>query len=142
MITIGDFADAVGVPVEDVDEKRFSWLLSEAEALLRAYRPSLPDDVSEWPKNAVTVAIRVLARGYDNTVQPGVSQQQASAGPISFSTSYSSDSSAGGLWLSKQDRILLRGRGGGAYAVDTLPADRPYRSAALRHSDEWLWGRG
>lgn len=140
MFTIGDFANANEIPVEEIDERRFSWLLTETEALIRAYRPGLPEDVSEWPKAAEVVAMRVMSRSYNaGDVPVGASQQQVTAGSFSHSTSFSSDSTGGGVWLTKQDRILLRGRGGGAYGVDTMPTDRPYRSAALRHCDVWGW---
>ena len=51
------------------------------------------------------------------------------------STSFESGSTNGGVWLSKQDRILLRGRGGGAYSVNMMPADVGERSAYYRHCD-------
>ena len=54
------------------------------------------------------------------------------------STSFESGSTSGGVWLSKQDRILLRGRGGGAYSVNMMPADVGERSAYYRHCDA-IW---
>lgn len=142
MFSIENFSSYTGMPVEDIAPERFEWLLAEAEALIRATKPSLPDDVAEWPQSAVIVGMRVVARAYaqeSGSVPIGTTQQQNTAGPFSQSRSFSSDSTSGGLWLSKQDKFLLRGRGGGAYGIDTLPVDRDYRSAAMRHCDEWVW---
>lgn len=140
MFTIGDFAEANQIPVEDVDEARFGWLLTEAEALIRAYRPGLPEDVNAWPQSAVVVAMRAVSRAYGAGDLPvGASQQQVTAGSFSHSTTFSSDSTSGGVWLTKQDRVLLRGRGAGAFSVSTLPEDRPWRAEAFRHCDTWGW---
>ena len=140
MFTIGDFADANEIPVEDVDEGRFTWLMIEAEALIRAYRPSLPEDVNDWPQSAVVVAMRVVSRGYlagDNPV--GATQEQTTAGSFTHSMSFSGDAVSGSLWLTKQDRVLLRGRGAGAFGVDLMPDGRPWRTSAYRHCDDWRW---
>ena len=116
MFSIEEFAQANDIPLEEISESRFEWLLREAEAVIRSYRPALPEHVDEWPNAAKVVAMRVVSRAFDaGDVPAGATGQNFGAGPFSMSTSFESGSTNGGVWLSKQDRILLRGRGGGAY---------------------------
>ena len=139
MFSIEEFAQANDIPLEEISESRFEWLLREAEAVIRSYRPALPEHVDEWPNAAKVVAMRVVSRAWDaGDVPAGATGQNFGAGPFSMSTSFESGSTNGGVWLSKQDRILLRGRGGGAYSVNMMPADMSDRSAYYRHSDA-IW---
>lgn len=139
MFTLEEFAEANDIPVDEVSPKRLEWLMREAEAVIRSYRPALPEHVDEWPNAAKVVAMRVVSRAFDaGDVPAGASSLNTSAGPFSMSTSFESGSTNGGVWLSKQDRILLRGRGGGAYSVNMMPADMGERSAYYRHSDA-IW---
>ena len=136
MFTLEDFAEANDIPVDEVSPKRLEWLMREAEAVIRSYRPALPEHVDEWPNAAKVVAMRVVSRAFDaGDVPAGASSLNTSAGPFSMSTSFEPGSTNGGVWLSKQDRILLRGRGGGAYSVNMMPADVGERSAYYRHCD-------
>ena len=41
MFTIEEFAEANDIPLEEISESRFEWLLREAEAVIRSYRPAL-----------------------------------------------------------------------------------------------------
>lgn len=136
MFTLEEFAEANDIPIDEVGPKRLEWLMREAEAVIRSYRPALPEHVDEWPNAAKVVAMRVVSRAFDaGDVPAGASSLNTSAGPFSMSTSFEAGSTNGGVWLSKQDRILLRGRGGGAYSVNMMPADAGERSAYYRHSD-------
>lgn len=136
MFTLEEFAEANDIPIDEVSPKRLEWLMREAEAVIRSYRPALPEHVDEWPNAAKVVAMRVVSRAFDaGDVPAGASSLNTSAGPFSMSTSFESGSTNGGVWLSKQDRILLRGRGGGAYSVNMMPADMGERSAYYRHGD-------
>ena len=139
MFTLEEFAEANDIPVDEVSPKRLEWLMREAEAVIRSYRPALPEHVDEWPNAAKVVAMRVVSRAFEaGDVPAGASSLNTSAGPFSMSTSFESGSTNGGVWLSKQDRILLRGRGGGAYSVNMMPADMGERSAYYRHCDA-IW---
>ena len=139
MFTLEEFAEANDIPVDEVSPKRLEWLMREAEAVIRSYRPALPEYVDEWPNAAKVVAMRVVSRAFDaGDVPAGATGQNFGAGPFSMSTSFEAGSTNGGVWLSKQDRILLRGRGGGAYSVNMMPADAGDRSAYYRHSDA-IW---
>jgi len=136
MFALEEFAEANDIPVDKVSSKRLEWLMREAEAVIRSYRPALPEHTDEWPNAAKVVAMRVVSRAFDaGDVPAGATGQNFGAVPFSMSTSFESGSTNGGVWLSKQDRILLRGRGGGAYSVNMMPADVGERSAYYRHSD-------
>ena len=136
MFTLEEFAEANDIPVDEVSPKRLEWLMREAEAVIRSYRPALPEHTDEWPNAAKVVAMRVVSRAFDAVDVPaGATGQNFGAGPFSMSTSFEAGSTNGGVWLSKQDRILLRGRGGGAYSVNMMPADVGERSAYYRHCD-------
>ena len=39
MFSIEEFAEANDIPLEEISESRFEWLLREAEAVIRSYRP-------------------------------------------------------------------------------------------------------
>ena len=52
MFSIEEFAEANDIPLEEISESRFEWLLREAEAVIRSYRPALPEHVDEWPNAA------------------------------------------------------------------------------------------
>ena len=139
MFSIEEFAQANDIPLEEISESRFEWLLREAEAVIRSYRPALPEDTADWPNAAKVVAMRVVSRAFEaGDVPAGASSLSTSAGPFSTSTSFESGATNGGVWLSKQDRILLRGRGGGAYSVDMIPADADGRGTDYRHCDA-IW---
>src|SRR5699024_315694 len=136
VFTLEEFAEANDIPVDEVSPKRLEWLMREAEAVIRSYRPALPEHVDESPNAAKVVVMRVVSRALDaGDVPAGASSLNTSAGPFSMSTSFESGSTNGGVWLSKHDRILLRGRGGGAYSVNMMPADVGERSAYYRHCD-------
>ena len=108
MFSIEEFAQANDIPLEEISESRFEWLLREAEAVIRSYRPALPEDTTDWPNAAKVVAMRVVSRAFDAVDVPaGATGQNFGAGPFSMSTSFESGSTNGGVWLSKQDRILL-----------------------------------
>src|SRR5699024_5881722 len=136
MFTLEEFAEANDIPVDEVSPKRLEWLMREAEAVIRSYRPALPEDTTDWPNAAKVVAMRVVSRAFDaGDVPAGASSLNTSAGPFSMSTSFESGSTTGGVWLSKQDRILLRSSCGGANSVNMMPADMGERSAYYRHCD-------
>src|SRR5699024_6265283 len=134
--TLEEFAEANGMPVDEVIPKRLEGLMREAEAVIRSYRPALPEDTADWPNAATVVAMRGVSRAFDaGDGAARASSLNTGAGSFSMSTSFESGSTNGGVWLSKQDRILLRGRGGGAYSVNMMPADMGERSAYYRHCD-------
>lgn len=85
---------------------RIPGLLAEASALVEAYLDQvLPDPV---PTNAVLVTSRMVARSLSVREDlTGVSQVQQTAGPFSMGRTMTSTAAAGGVYLSRQDRMLL-----------------------------------
>lgn len=136
IFTIDDLAAALEVPAGEISEPRFRLMMDEVEVLVRSYRPALPDDTSQWPKVAVVVSMRVMQRGYSLDAPTGATAQMIVAGSWTKQTQYSSESAGGTLYLTKADRLLLRGRGRAAYGVDLMPTDRPVRDVIGR-PDEW-----
>lgn len=142
MFTVDEFAAYVDVPVDEVNAASLQALQREARVLLRGFAPALPADMSEWPESAVVVALRVVARGYlqqATGIPGGATSVSHSAEGFSQSFGFESGSSQTGLWLSKQDKQLLRGYGSKAYSIDqgprAVPGDVP---------DVWTpagWGR-
>lgn len=125
MFTIQDLADYTGLDVEDIPEARFKALVAEAEALIRAQARKLPADYLEWPESAKAVALRIVARVFEHRDIIGVTNASMTAGPFTTNTTYSTDATAGSLYLTKQDKILLGAAGGSkAYVVDMTPRNR------------------
>lgn len=142
MFTIGDFAEFAGIPVEDVDERWLYWRMARAEALIRSYNDRLPDDVNEWPQSAVIVALQAITRSLEAEgldVPGNITSENLQAGPLGRTYQFDPNSTSTDLYLKAPEIRIIRGRRGGAFAIDTLPADREYRPAAFRHCDEWVW---
>lgn len=118
---IDDFAAHVGVPADSLDAAQVDRLRIEAEALIRAVKPALPEQVDQWPENAYVVLLRVMARGVSRGAgggfPSGIDRVSEGSGDFSYSYSLSEDSQGGGLWLTRQDRLILGVRGG-AFAID------------------------
>ena len=129
MFTVDEFAAYIDVPVDEVSEPSVTALQREARVLLRGFAPSLPEDADLWPESAKVVALRVVARGYlqlSSGLPGGVTSVSHSAEGFSQQLGFESGSSQAGLWLSKQDKQLLRGVGGSkAYSVYQGPRERP-----------------
>ena len=108
MFSIEEFAQANDIPLEEISESRFEWLLREAEAVIRSYRPALPEHVDEWPDAAKVVAMRVVSRAFDAVdVHAGASTLNTSAGPFSMSTSFESGSTNGGVDIENGPALVL-----------------------------------
>lgn len=125
MITLTDLMEYMGIDAGEVSQRRFELLLAETVALITAYAPKLTD-VDPWPDSAVSVALRVMSRSLQAELRgfSGVSSVSEGAGEFSQSLTFSDSVANGGLWLSKQDKLLLRGfAGASAYAVNLMPKD-------------------
>lgn len=106
-VTPADLGTYLGATVDDA---RAQYLIDRATDLCQSIVNPLPD-------GADAVVVDVAARAYSNPAR--ASQQMA--GP--FAASYAA--MAGGLWLTRQNKATLRrlGGGGGAFTIDTMPAD-------------------
>lgn len=142
MLTIQNLADYLQVDMDTINPANFQLALDEVEVLIRSYANSLPEDVSEWPKSATVVALRVMSRGAATADLAGLSSFNQSAGPFQQSFGVSENTSSGSFYLTKQDKAILDGRGrkGGAYAIETIPADTINNGSPGYRQIEWLWG--
>lgn len=119
MFTLSEFCDYAGISAEAVDSDRLNALKREAVVVLRSYVRDLPENVDDWPEAAKIVSLRVVSRGYlqaDSGLPFGATSVSYGAEGYSHSYGFSDNSSGSALWLSKQDKALLRGLGGGARA--------------------------
>lgn len=133
MFTLQDLADFMEVEVEELNSTRVRVLSSKTEALIRRVARDLPDEVDAWPDDVRDLGLSVVARALEQASVAGVESTSMTAGPFSQSRSFSSD--AGTVWLTKQEKLLLRDdSGGGAFMVDTMPSHAGYR---VRFPDWW-----
>lgn len=140
VFSLADFAAFLDVPEDSINETRLNVLTAKAEALIRGYARSLPEDYVEWPEGAKAVALDVVARAWQQADMAGVDSLATTAGPFSQTRQFSS--SAGSVWLSKQDKAILSGGaagGRGAYAIDMTP-DAAWHGRMWRAPDEWGQG--
>lgn len=124
MLTRASLADYLEVDVENLSESRFELLKAEAVALILSVAPKLGEDVESWPLSAQSVGLRVLGRVYraDLAGLTGVTQLSNTNGDYSQSRTFGDGMSGDSLWLSKQDKAILRGFGGTkAYEIDLMP---------------------
>ena len=84
-------------------------IVDEASALLEGYLGVCYGDDETVPTAVVVIASRVAARILTMPEGPaGLADSRTSAlGPFSATIQYSTDSSSGGPWLTKSDRIAL-----------------------------------
>ena len=116
---LAEFSAYIGADIDTIDQQRVDRLRMEAEALIRAAKPSLVGASVDWPDNAFIVLLRVMARGMNTAQIPsGVDRVSENAGDFSYSYSFNENALGGGLWLSKQDKLILGVAGGGSYAVN------------------------
>ena len=109
-----------------VDTTRAQYLIDRATDLCTSL-------VNPLPAGSDAVVLDVAARAYLN---PGNVQADnggpygATFGPV-----------GGGLWLTRQNKATLRrlGSGGGAFTIDTLPADAG-SSLPWWDTNSWGWG--
>lgn len=107
-VTPADLSTYLG---NEVDPGRAKQLIDMATRLCKSVVSPLPDD-------ADVVILDVVARAYTNPTN-ATSQN---AGP--FAANFGAV--AGGLWLTRQNKSVLRGlagTGGGVFTIDTAPAD-------------------
>lgn len=142
MFTDSEFAQYIGADSGEVDVARVGALRREAEVIIRAYVRRLPDDVATWPEVAKVVALRAVSRAYANAANglpEGATSVSYGGGPFTQSIGFSESGSNSSLWLTKQDKDLLRGIGGGssAYSVDMTPVGSRIPRSWFSTTDWW-----
>lgn len=126
-INIADLAEYVGAKPEEISERRFQLLYAETVALITAYAPKLAE-VDQWPDAAISVALRIMGRALNAEMRgfTGVTQMSEGAGEFSQSLTFDQNANSGALYLTKQDKLLLRGFAGqSAYSVYLGQAFQP-----------------
>jgi len=105
-----DVAVRLGRLLSTDEISRADPLIAEASALVcghLSYTP--PDDPPpDWIRLVVS---RMVARVFTSAAgipEPGVSSMAMTAGPFGFTRGYTAEASSGGVWLNRQDKIMLR----------------------------------
>ncbi|BDB58983.1 MULTISPECIES: hypothetical protein [Rhodococcus] len=106
LATTVDVEMRLGRELTDEDAVRVEGLLEEASELVASVCRPLP---TPTPDAVRIVTSRIVARALDSDIDtPGVESTQMSAGSFQLSQNYTGDSTAGGPWLSRSDRRMLR----------------------------------
>lgn len=118
LATKADVEQRLGRALDTEEETRVDGLIDEASALVTGWcRRAIPDPA---PKAVMIVVSRMVARVFDSPAEMvGVESTQVSAGSFQLSRNYAADSSTGGPWLARADRIMLRPWRGGVVNVST-----------------------
>lgn len=109
LASLDDVADRLGRPLTPSDGN-VEALIEEASVKVASFVRQVPDPV---PDAVRVVASRMAARAITaagSTGSDGVGVQQVSvtAGPFGVTRGYTPDATAGGVWLSGQDKDVLR----------------------------------
>lgn len=109
IVTIEDIEAATGLEVTAEDEARVSFLIRSAVAAVEGYiGAQIPDPA---PDAVVVVVTRMVARslGQESDGTPtGMTGDMFVAGPFTRQRQFASGSNDGGVWLSAQDKVMLR----------------------------------
>lgn len=104
-----DVVDRLGRPLTTDETTRVTGLLDEASALVSGWLGCTPDPVPDAVKIVVSrMVARVFATDSAGGPEPGLSSLQATMGPFLVNRGYSSDATSGGVWLTRQDKVMLR----------------------------------
>lgn len=109
IVTIEDIEAATGLEVTAEDEARVSFLIRSAVAAVEGYIGApIPDPA---PDAVVVVVTRMVARslGQESDGTPtGMTGDMFVAGSFTRQRQFASGSNDGGVWLSAQDKVMLR----------------------------------
>lgn len=110
LATAADVEARLGRTLTTDETARATGLLEEASVTVEGWLRCLPDPVPDAVKIVVSrMVARVLTvGGTENAPEPGVSQLQATMGIFGVNRNFSSDATSGGVWLTKQDKTMLR----------------------------------
>lgn len=108
IVTIEDIEAASGIEVPDEDQERVEFLIRGAVAAVEGY---LGRNVPSPPPDAVLVVVtRMVARAL--TASPdtpaGMTSEMNVAVSFTRQRQFASGSQDGGVWLSSQDKLMLR----------------------------------
>ncbi len=108
LATIADVSARLGHAPTAEENGRIPGLLEEATTAVIAFLGCTPDPVPD----AVRIAVaRMVARALTTDNPVGVTQDGQTMGPFSYTRRYGTDASSGGVWLTRQDKNMLRRHG-------------------------------
>lgn len=127
LATTADVETRLGRPLSPEETAKAEGLLAEASDLVIGHLRADPTD-SEGvvPPHVVRVVSRMAARVLEQDASTGgvfgATTMTDQIGDFTQSRSFPQGTTSGGPWLSKADKVALRGPDGdsGAYAVDTV----------------------
>lgn len=107
---LADAADVVARLGRDLtpdETARVGGLLQEASVMAGEWMRCIPDPV---PDAVRIVVSRMVARVFSvgDTTEPAVTDVQATMGVFQVNRRFSPDASSGGVWLTRQDKNMLR----------------------------------
>ncbi len=107
---LADAADVVARLGRDLtadETARVSGLLEEASVMAGEWMRCVPDPVPDAVRIVVSRMVsRVFSVG--DTAEPAVTDVQATMGVFQVNRRFSPDASSGGVWLTRQDKNMLR----------------------------------
>lgn len=103
-----DVVARLGRPLTADETARVTGLLEEASVMVEGWLQCVPDPVPDAVKIVVSrMVARVLATAGAGP-GPGVTGMQGAMGPFQMNRTYSPDATSGGVWLTRQDKTMLR----------------------------------
>lgn len=103
-----DVVARLGRNLTSDETARVSGLLDEASVMAGEWMRCVPDPVPDAVRIVVSrMVARVLAVAGD-VPEPAVTGVQANMGPFTVNRTYLSDATSGGVWLTRQDKNMLR----------------------------------
>lgn len=115
-----DVETALGRDLTDAEAARVDALLDEASDLVIGFKGN-DFEPAPYPDRVVRVVAGMVARVFTRGTTVTEFADQQTAGP--FSVRFSADSSSGGVWMTRADKIKLRGTAGGLTSTQ-LVGDR------------------
>lgn len=136
MVTVEEFADFQGVETAEIDSRALKPLERSARALVASY-VSLPENFADWPTVARDVTLMIIARSYDRAsseIPAGAANASYTSGPYTAQFGFP-ETSGNSVWLTKQEKRMLRSLigGAGAYVVDL-----GHRAARRQKPGTWV----
>lgn len=95
-------------PLTSEEEEYLPGIVDEASALVEGYLGVCYDEAAAVPEAVTVVTSRVVSRILTSTTMPSQAESSSRGmGPFSAQISYVADSTSGGPWLTKSDRMTL-----------------------------------
>lgn len=105
LATTADVSERLGRQLTADETARVTGLLKEATAAVISYLGCTPEPV---PDQVVIVVSRITARVLNTDNPVGVTHDAQIMGAFSTTRRYGTDASSGGVWLTRQDKNMLR----------------------------------